>query len=190
MKTQRGFVAAALLLAMASTHTTPASAKSVRRCEADDLRAVAYGAGLATGAEYFAIAVTNTGRRTCSIGRRTQLVATSQSGPKVAPATRTTEILAGGLLRNQALRPGQRALVSIASTPAAGRAGDADCPGGRPHPRDRIVGLQLGTGTVITLTNPFLIERCLRRIGPFTDDAWLLACETPDHIPEGTCRRL
>jgi hypothetical protein len=181
----------ALLFATLAVPPTSADATVTRACTSRDLGAVAYTAGLASGTEYVAIAVTNKGRRICRVGRQPELLTGPKSRPSVASAGRTTETLRGSVaLRSGTLRSGERALVLIRTTPVAEQPDNADCQLGKQHSRDRITGLRLETETIIALTNPFSVERCLRKIGPFADDAWLLSCPPPNTILEAPCRRL
>ena len=146
----------------------------VPACRSEDLRSVGYGTGIGMGHEYFAVSVTNVGPVRCRVGseivlmkgengKRTRLAAKADNMPSDKPVS--------------VLKPRQRAVARITTTWAAEDYNDPDCPAGKPHPRDRVTAIKLSTGAISVLTYSFDLERCLRRVGPLEDDAWLTKCE-------------
>jgi hypothetical protein len=154
-----------------------ASGTKIPACTAKQLRTVAYGTGLATGTEYFAVAITNKSKTRCRVGsqitllhkeRRTlvKLAAEVRSGDRQPPAKLVTVLIGG-----------QRATARIKTIWAAEEIGNPDCPDGQPHPLDRVTAIRLDTGTVSVADVAFDLERCRRSIAPLTDDYWLTQCE-------------
>lgn len=146
----------------------------IRACGSAQLRLVAYGAGIAAGTEYLAVAIENAGTRLCRVGTTVTLMAFDGHRFRRLPAEATTPTFGAPLAL---VRPGQRAVVQIMATWAAEERNNADCPDAKPHPLDRVTAIKLDTGTTATISNPFDIERCLRRVATLTDDRWLTQCQ-------------
>ena len=79
-------IAVTMTALLAPRQTPAAHATRVPVCSTAQLQSVAYGAGVATGTDYLAIAITNTGKRSCRVGNTITLLNTS--GPHRTRLTR------------------------------------------------------------------------------------------------------
>jgi hypothetical protein len=153
-----------------------ASGTKIPACTAKQLRTVAYGTGLATGTEYFAVAITNKSKTRCRVGSQITLLRKGgRNVVKLAAGVRTGDRPPAMPLT--VLRGGQRATATITTIWAAEEIGNPDCPDGQPHPLDRVSAIKLDTGTISVVDVAFDLERCRRSIAPLTDDYWLTQCE-------------
>jgi Protein of unknown function (DUF4232) len=153
-----------------------ASGTKILACTAKQLRTVAYGTGVATGTEYFAVAITNRSKTRCRVGSQiTLLRKEGRTTTKLAAGIRTAFPPSSKLVT--VLRGGQRATATITTIWAAEEAGNPDCPDGQPHPLDRVSAIKLDTGTMSVVDVAFDLERCRRSIAPLTDDYFLTQCE-------------
>lgn len=153
-----------------------ASSTKIPACTAKQLRTVAYGTGLATGTEYFAVAITNKSKTRCRVGSQiTLLRKEGRTTTKLAAGIRTAFPPSSKLVT--VLRSGQRATATITTTWAVEEYDNPDCPAGKSHPLDRVTAIRLDTGTISIVDNSFDLERCQRRIAPLVDDYSLVLCE-------------
>ena len=97
----------------------------VPACRSEQLLTAAYGAGVATGTQYLAIAITNKGLTPCRVGSGIQLMHT-ESGVLKTLQARTGAPLLGE--RINVLRSRQRGTALITTTWAAGDDRNVDCP--------------------------------------------------------------
>jgi Protein of unknown function (DUF4232) len=174
---------ATIVIGATGASTAIAAAAAVPACRSTQLRTVAYGAGLAAGTEYLAITVTNRSSRACRVGSTVALMRSDGHRFRWLASEATTPIFDDHPVA--VLRPGERAVAQVATTWAVEERGNADCPEGSPHPLDRVSAIKLNTGTLSMVTNPFDVERCLRRVGTLTGDKWLTECE---HRELSVCR--
>lgn len=152
-------------------------------CRASGLGVTAYEAGSATGTDYFAIALANTGRRTCRVGRTITMLTSAREGARVLASKELVPF--DNQPPSEFLAPGQRGVVRISTVWAQEVPGDSDCPAGRARPSDTLGAIRLDTGVVVPIANPFRLPRCLRRVGPVTTDEWFAAC-----VRRNVCRPL
>jgi hypothetical protein len=161
----------------------------VPACKSEELQTFAYGTGIGTGTEYFAVAITNTGLTRCRIGSEIQLL--HRVGNKLTTFADEPDTRLNGK-RISVLKARQRATAVITTTWAVEDYNNPDCPEGKPHPLDRVVALRLNTGTTTFLKDSLDLERCRRRVSPLTDDEWLTKCELAspacEPIPTGKHR--
>jgi hypothetical protein len=146
----------------------------VPACRSEQLQTLAYGAGVATGTEYLAIAITNTGPTRCKVGSEIQLMRTERGALKILAAEIGTTLFGERL---NVLNAQQRAVALISTTWAAGDDRNPNCPNSKPRPVDRVTAIKLSNGTTSVVTNPFDLDRCLRHVSPLADDKWLTQCE-------------
>jgi hypothetical protein len=177
--------------AMVASFAMPADSKTaiVPICRSEQLQTFAYGTGIETGTEYFAVAITNTGLTRCRIGSEIQLL--HRVGNKLTTSPAEPDARLNGK-RISVLKARQRATAVITTTWAVEDYNNPDCPEGKPHPLDRVVALRLNTGTTTLLKDSLDVERCRRRVSPLTDDEWLTKCELAspacEPIPTGKHR--
>jgi hypothetical protein len=162
---------------------------TIPACRSEQLQTFAYGTGIGTGTEYFAVAITNTGLTRCRIGSEIQLL--HRVGGKLTTLAAEPGTRLDGK-RISVLKAGQRATAVITTTWAVHEYNTPDCPKGKAHPLDRVVALRLNTGTTTFLKDSLDLERCQRRVSPLTDDEWLTKCELAspacEPIPTGKHR--
>ena len=175
------------LISLASTGDSKVAIVPI--CRQEQLRTIAYGTGIGTGTEYFAVAILNTGPTRCRIGSEIQLL--HRVGGKLTTLAAKPDTRLNGK-RIRVLQARQRATAVITTTWAVEDYNNPDCPEGKAHPLDRVVALKLGTGVTTILKDSLDLERCQRRVSPLTDDEWLTKCELAspacEPIPAGKHR--
>jgi hypothetical protein len=172
----KGVIALLGSSAMFASFAMPADSRTatIPACRSEQLQTFAYGTGIGTGTEYFAISIANTGRTRCRIGSEIQLL--HRVGGKLTTLAAEPGTRLDGK-RISVLKARQRATAVITTTWAVEDYNNPDCPEGKPHPLDRVVALRLNTGTTTFLKDSLDLERCRRRVSPLTDDEWLTKCE-------------
>ena len=102
----------------------PTSSKT-EACVSSQLAAIAYTGGLATGTEYFFVAITNHSSRPCSTGERFDLMTGTTNETTTLASIKSSQTFGKPI---NVLAPNTRGIAAVTTTWAAELPGDADCP--------------------------------------------------------------